>query len=101
MNLSFSLEIRENAIDRLVRLYKDAVYKTGVSIISLLINLIAPDNKTPKELFISLSNILFQISGLFDKKWVSKSKSGTTDHAGAWKNGGSNFQRQTRQRAII
>ena len=27
----YSLEIRENAIDRLVRLYKDAVYKTGVS----------------------------------------------------------------------
>ena len=26
-----SLEIRENAIDRLVKLYKDAVYKTGVS----------------------------------------------------------------------
>jgi 5'-3' exoribonuclease 2 len=26
-----SLEIREGAIDRLVRLYKDAVYKTGVS----------------------------------------------------------------------
>ncbi len=26
-----SLEIRENAIDRLVRLYKDAVYNTGVS----------------------------------------------------------------------
>jgi len=25
-----SLEIRENAIDRLVKLYKDAVYKTGV-----------------------------------------------------------------------
>ena len=28
--LNFSLEIREHAIDRLVRLYKDAVYKTGV-----------------------------------------------------------------------
>ena len=27
-----SLEIREGAIDRLVRLYKDAVYKTGVSV---------------------------------------------------------------------
>lgn len=27
-----SLEIRENAIDRLVRLYKDCCYKTGVSI---------------------------------------------------------------------
>jgi 5'-3' exoribonuclease 2 len=27
-----SLEIRENAIDRLVKLYKDAVLKTGVSI---------------------------------------------------------------------
>jgi 5'-3' exoribonuclease 2 len=27
-----SLEIREGAIDRLVRLYKDAVYNTGVSI---------------------------------------------------------------------
>ena len=26
-----SLEIRENAIDRLVKLYKEAVYKTGVS----------------------------------------------------------------------
>lgn len=25
-----SLEIRENAIDRLIRLYKDCVYKTGV-----------------------------------------------------------------------
>ena len=34
-----SLEIRENAIDRLVRLYKDAVYKTGVSLTSLTINL--------------------------------------------------------------
>ena len=31
-----SLEIRENAIDRLVKLYKDAVYKTGVSGIYLL-----------------------------------------------------------------
>ena len=27
-----SLEIRENAIDRLVKLYKDAVFKTGVSL---------------------------------------------------------------------
>ena len=26
-----SLEIRENAIDRLVKLYKEAVYNTGVS----------------------------------------------------------------------
>ena len=34
-----SLEIRENAIDRLVRLYKDAVYKTGVSLTYLTINL--------------------------------------------------------------
>lgn len=29
-----SLEIREGAIDRLVNLYKDCVYKTGVSIFS-------------------------------------------------------------------
>ena len=49
LNLSFSLEIRENAIDRLVRLYKDAVYKTGVSIISLLIILIAPDNNNSQR----------------------------------------------------
>ena len=49
MNLSFSLEIRENAIDRLVRLYKDAVYKTGVSIIALSINLIAPDNNNSQR----------------------------------------------------
>ena len=82
-------------------MYKDAVYKTGVSIISLLINLIARDNKIPKDVFMRLSNILFKISGLFDRKWVSKSKSGTTDYARAWKNGRSNFQRQTRQRAII
>ena len=27
-----SLEIRENAIDRLIKLYKEAVFKTGVSI---------------------------------------------------------------------
>ena len=27
-----SLEIRENAIDRLVKLYKEAVYNTGVSL---------------------------------------------------------------------
>lgn len=32
-----SLEIRENAIDRLVRLYKDCCYKTGVSIQLLLL----------------------------------------------------------------
>ena len=31
-----SLEIREGAIDRLVKLYKDAVYKTGVSVLSFL-----------------------------------------------------------------
>lgn len=30
-----SLEIREGAIDRLVTLYKDAVYKTGVSLLLL------------------------------------------------------------------
>lgn len=30
-----SLEIRENAIDRLIRLYKDCVYKTGVNTLKI------------------------------------------------------------------
>ena len=33
-----SLEIRENAIDRLIKLYKEAVFKTGVSIFQFQID---------------------------------------------------------------
>ena len=36
-----SLEIRENAIDRLIKLYKEAVFKTGVSIFQFQIDAFA------------------------------------------------------------
>ena len=58
-----SLEIRENAIDRLVRLYKDAVYKTGVSLTSLTINL-KPDesiHRLARQLSLNL-HLLSQLS---------------------------------------
>ena len=52
-----SLEIRENAIDRLVRLYKDAVYRTGVSCINW------PKCFQMKALFISLVRQLLRPLG--------------------------------------
>jgi 5'-3' exoribonuclease 2 len=56
-----SLEIRENAIDRLVELYKNAVYKTGVSAQHIQSNAATAEY--------AVTHLIFQILGLFDRQW--------------------------------
>jgi 5'-3' exonuclease len=66
-----SLEIRENAIDRLVTLYKDAVYKTGVS-------------GDFKKVSLGYQFNALGFLGLSNQERSCQSISGPTHHGRAW-----------------
>lgn len=81
-----SLEIREGAIDRLVNLYKDCVYKTKVIFINAI------------SIFDLFLTSLISIKGMGDRQWVRQLGAGSDYSITTWTCRRRNLQKTSRGR---